>query len=232
MSKTYIEAANTLPVYDECDVLVVGGGAAGHSAAVAAARVGAKVILMERYGYFGGDVTGGYVLLIPTLNWRTYSMNRGLLEEWFTRLDKNAHDSYIGPALEYVGRDVPYIVERYEPYEGCVNNRDPDLIRRSVLYIEPTQLKLEMDAMVQEEPNIKSLLHCWGTKPIVEDNKVKGVIFESKEGRKVIFAKIVIDATGDGDLYSQAGAPYFGKTGLSDYDQRDDRPPCMACRRS
>ena len=54
MSKTYIEASNTLPVYDECDVLVVGGGAAGHSAAVAAARVGAKVIVMERYGYFGG----------------------------------------------------------------------------------------------------------------------------------------------------------------------------------
>jgi hypothetical protein len=223
MSKTYIEAANTLPVYDECDVLVVGGGAAGHSAAVAAARAGAKVIVMERYGYFGGDVTGGYVLLIPTLNWRTHSMNRGLLEEWFTRLDKNAPGSYIGPALEYVGKDVPYICERYEPYEGCVNNRETPHTPLRSMYIEPTQLKLEMDTMVQEETNIKALLHCWGTKPIVEDNKVKGVIFESKEGRKVVYAKVVIDATGDGDLYSQAGAPFLGKTGLSDFDQRDDQ---------
>ena len=58
-AKTYIEPQTTIPVYDECDVLVVGGGAAGHSAAVAAARAGCKnVILMERYGYCGGDVTG------------------------------------------------------------------------------------------------------------------------------------------------------------------------------
>ena len=50
-----------IPVYDTCDILVVGGGAAGHSAAIAAARAGAKnIILMERYGYMGGDATGGY----------------------------------------------------------------------------------------------------------------------------------------------------------------------------
>jgi succinate dehydrogenase/fumarate reductase flavoprotein subunit len=60
MSKTYIESPNTLPIYDECDILVVGGGAAGHSAAVAAARANpeASVILMEGYDYYGGGVTG------------------------------------------------------------------------------------------------------------------------------------------------------------------------------
>jgi len=222
MSKTYIEQANTLPVYDECDVLVVGGGAAGHSAAVAAARVGAKVIVMERYGYFGGDVTGAYVLLIPTLNWRTHSMNRGLLEEWFTRLDKNAPGSYIGPDLKYVGRDVPYVCDKYEYYEGCVNNREEPHTPLRSMYIEPTQLKLEMDAMVQEQPNIKALLHSWGTKPIVEDGVVKGVIFESKEGRKAIYAKVVIDATGDGDLFSQAGVNSLDSK-ISDFDHRDDQ---------
>ena len=56
-AKTYLEPQTTVPVYDECDILVVGGGATGHSAAVAAARAGCKnVALMERYGYFGGDV--------------------------------------------------------------------------------------------------------------------------------------------------------------------------------
>lgn len=95
MSKT-IQETNTVPVYDECDVLVVGGGAAGHSAAIAAARAGAKkVIILERYGYFGGDVTGGYVLMIPTMSWYNKSFVRGLQEEWFTRLDKSAPGSYI-----------------------------------------------------------------------------------------------------------------------------------------
>ena len=223
MHQPYIEAANTLPVYDECDVLVVGGGAAGHAAAVSAARAGANVIIMERYGYFGGDVTGGYVLLIPTLNWRTHSIIRGVQEEWFTRLDKNAPGSYIGPPLKYVGKDYPYIVDRYRPYEGCVNNRqEPHTPLRS-MYIEPTELKLEMDGMIQEEKNIKSLLHCWGTKPIVEDGKCKGVIFESKAGRQVVYAKVVIDATGDGDLYAQAGAGFHGESGIIDFDHRDNQ---------
>ena len=63
-TKFYREPANDVPVYAECDILVVGGGAAGHAAAVAAARAGAKnIILTERYGYMGGDATGGYVIM-------------------------------------------------------------------------------------------------------------------------------------------------------------------------
>ena len=63
--KMYVEPASELIVEAECDILVVGGGAAGHSAAIAAARAGAKnIILLERYGYMGGDVTGGYVIMV------------------------------------------------------------------------------------------------------------------------------------------------------------------------
>lgn len=52
------EPAASIPVYDECDILVVVGGSAGHAAALAAARAGNKnIILMERYGYMGGDAT-------------------------------------------------------------------------------------------------------------------------------------------------------------------------------
>ena len=86
-AKTYIEPQTTIPVYDECDVLVVGGGSAGHTAAIAAARAGCKnIILMERYGYCGGDVTGGYVLLIPSLSFHEKIYVRGIQEEWFDRL--------------------------------------------------------------------------------------------------------------------------------------------------
>ena len=78
-AKTYIEPQTSIPIYDECDVLVVGGGSAGHSAAIAAARAGCKnVILMERYGYCGGDVTGGYVLLIPNLSFHGASTMHGV----------------------------------------------------------------------------------------------------------------------------------------------------------
>ena len=79
--QTYTEPSNVLKVFDTCDVLVVGSGAAGHSAAIAAARAGCKnIIVMERYGYSGGDVTGGYVLMVPKLSWYGQSYVRGLQE--------------------------------------------------------------------------------------------------------------------------------------------------------
>lgn len=57
--KTYVDPAAEIAVEEECDILVVGGGAAGHSAAIAAARAGAKnIVLLERYGYMGGDEIG------------------------------------------------------------------------------------------------------------------------------------------------------------------------------
>ena len=83
MRESYVEAARTIDVYEKCDILVVGSGAAGHSAAIAAARAGCRnIVLMERYGYSGGDATGGYVLMTPNLSWYDKSFVRGLQEEW------------------------------------------------------------------------------------------------------------------------------------------------------
>ena len=58
-SAFYEEPARRLPVIAECDVLVIGGGPGGIGAAVAAARNGAKTILVERFGGFGGTWTAG-----------------------------------------------------------------------------------------------------------------------------------------------------------------------------
>lgn len=55
-------------VYSEADVIVVGGGPGGHSAAIAAARSGVKTILIERYGHLGGMATGGIVIQIPHMS--------------------------------------------------------------------------------------------------------------------------------------------------------------------
>ena len=111
-AKTYLEPQTLVPIYDECDVLVVGGGSAGHSAAVAAARAGNKnIILMERYGYCGGDVTGGYVLLIPSLSFHEKTYVRGIQEEWYTRLIK-IPGAVRGPAAELSGITDPEEVRK------------------------------------------------------------------------------------------------------------------------
>ena len=62
------EPARTTPIKYETEVLVVGGGSAGVAAAVAAARNGAEVMLVERYGYLGGLATGGLIILLLTLD--------------------------------------------------------------------------------------------------------------------------------------------------------------------
>jgi hypothetical protein len=59
-----------------------------------------------------------------------------------------------------------------------------------------------------EDAKIKLYLHSWGTQAIVDNGKVKGVIFESKSGRQAVLGKIIIDGTGDGDLLPSAGAEF------------------------
>ena len=213
MSKTYQEPARTIPVEEVCDILVVGGGSAGHSAAIAAARAGAKnIILLERYGYMGGDVTGGYVIMVPNLSWYNKSFVRGIQEEWFTRLSK-IPNAVNGPSLNRIGSTDPALVHPWGAVHDAVSrgtyagSKESCLVRS--VYFEPNQLKIELDKMLLEHRDaIKVMCHSWGTEPIMEGNVIKGVIYESKEGRKAIMAKVVIDATGDGDLYAKAGAAY------------------------
>ncbi|MCD8152991.1 MAG: FAD-dependent oxidoreductase [Clostridiales bacterium] len=208
MNNVYREEARTLPIYAQCDLLVVGSGAAGHSAAIAAARAGCKdIILLDRYGYSGGDVTGGYVIMVPDLTWFDKQFVRGLQEEWFTRLEK-IPGAVRGPQGNQIGSTDPLLIDSWKAIHDCVSRSEPHRLVRAVYY-EPNQLKIEMDKMLLEHrDSIRVMYHTLGTAPIMEDNQVKGVIFESKEGRQVILAKVVIDATGDGDLFSQTGAPY------------------------
>src|SRR5512137_1348604 len=76
-------------VCHEADVVVVGGGPGGHSAAVAAARNGAKTVLVERYGHLGGLATGGLVIQILLMSDGTHEQQiAGLAQEWIDRLKK------------------------------------------------------------------------------------------------------------------------------------------------
>jgi hypothetical protein len=198
------EAAREVPVVDEADVLVVGGGPAGIGAALAAARGGARTILVERYGHLGGMATGGLVILLPHLSDGSAQQDiMGISQEWIERLDRVG--GAIHPDRVEIGSTAAASIERWRHYFSCVVN---DRIRQSV-YVDPELLKCVLNDMV-EEAGIKLYLHSWGCRAITEDGTVRGVVFESKEGRQAILGKVTIDGTGDGDVMATAGAAFEG----------------------
>lgn len=172
-----IQPRRELPILHETDVLVVGGGPAGVSAAIAAKRAGASVTVVERYGHFGGLWTGGLVLLIlGHIIKGGKQVCQGIGEEMMRRLDK---------------------------MDGAIINRRPGVNPT----VDAEAVKYLMVEMI-EEAGVDVFLHCWGVDAIVDGNTVRGAVFESKSGRQAILAKVVVDASGDGDVFAAAGADF------------------------
>ena len=197
---TLREAARDIPVYRHCDVLVVGGGPSGTAAAVAAARTGADVVLLERYNHLGGLSTGGLVIWIDRMtDWNGRHVIRGFAEELMDRLPA---DAIAGPGREEWGsRDgarAAHWSQRTAAFHGVVTWSPT---------VDPERLKLASQEIVLEE-KVRLVFHSWAAMPLMEDGKVRGAIFESKAGRQAVRAKVVVDATGDGDMFARAGASY------------------------
>ncbi len=212
--KTITEPARKIKVWREADVVVVGGGPGGVGSAIAAARTGAKTVLIERYGYLGGMATGGLVNIIPNLSDMSGKQHVfGIVQEMIDRLDKRGGTSY--PAKKDWGTTERKVVDYYlDANLGWFYVRqDFNRNKECVLYtavVDPEILKDEFNDMVLES-GAEMLLHSWGVQPIMEGSTAKGVIFESKSGRQAILAKVVIDSTGDGDMFVRAGAEFDGK---------------------
>lgn len=202
--KEYIhEQAKEIEVFDRCDVLVVGAGPAGTAAAVSAARNGAgKVVLLERYGHLGGMATGGQVLFIPHLSEGKQQMIAGIQQEWLDRLEKMPN-GLIGPDRKDIGSTDPALIDKWRKYYGFVC----DGWIWYGAYVDPEMLKIAMVNMV-EDAGVTVYCHAWGSEALMEGNRVIGVTFQSKEGRKAILAGKVIDCTGDGDIFASAGCAY------------------------
>ncbi len=197
---TWVEPARELPIYHRCQVLVVGGGPSGTAAAACAARAGAEVTLLERYNHLGGLATGGLVIWIDRMtDWAGEPVIRGFAQEVFERLPAGA---VAGPDRDEWGSSDAARAAHWAPRTAAFHG----IVTWSPT-LDPEALKtLSQELLI--ERGVKLVHHAWAAEPIVEDNVVRGVTFESKEGRMALLADVVVDATGDGDLYARAGAAY------------------------
>jgi hypothetical protein len=172
-----VEPARALPVWHEADVCVLGGSCTGLFAAVRAARLGARVVVIEKDNCFGGVATTSQVNVWHSL--RDTAGERqiiaGLTEEVMDRLDR---------------RGVVKRHERDNPSRGFTFNSE--------------ELKIELDE-VAREAGLTICLHTFFAAPLLEDGRLAAVAVENKSGRGAIRARMFIDATGDADLVARLG---------------------------
>jgi len=210
MEETFIEQkAAPAKIVDRSDVVVVGGGPAGISAAVSAARNGASVTLLERYNHLGGLASGGMVLLLDDMHNDLEITVQGICMETIERMQKMGlcvapPDSDRQPDVR--GTDAMWrkwsrwgvfdFHTHYMPHPVCYSAAfDPDGYKRAA------------NDMVAES-GVKLRFHSWFSSAIVEDGTIRGVICESKAGRQAIMGDVVIDTTGDLDVAASAGARF------------------------
>ena len=162
----------------EYDVLVVGGGNAGCAAAIAAARTGARTLLVERYGFLGGTATASMVGPWMTFHSGEDRIVGGIAQEIVERLvARGGSPGHIRDASDYVPTITPF---------------DPE-IHKALLF----------DMM--RENNVALLLHAWFLDALSEDGRVIGARFATVAGIREVRARRTIDATADAYVAASAG---------------------------
>jgi hypothetical protein len=179
----------------ETDVLVVGGGPAGLGAALGAATSGARVILAEQMGFFGGRATAS--LVMP---WSSYYTHSGSHNPYpHLTLFPTDH----GKGKPVLGGIVEKVVDRMVAAGGAAR---PSLANGYTIPFDPEMFKLVSLDML-DDAGVNYLLRVFASGlagPSIDD----GVVFESKSGPLVVKGRVTVDCTGDGDVAAAAGAEF------------------------
>ena len=173
----------------ECDVLVCGGGFAGLSAALAAARCGKEVILLDKGYMLGGLGTAGLVTIyLPLCNGKGQQVSFGIAEELF-RLSISMGEEGRYPDNWLDSTDITKRTDKDKRFEVQFNPQIFALLAEQLLIKE----------------GVKILYGTYAVAVDLKEGKIESVIIENKSGRQAIKVKSVVDASGDCDIAHFAG---------------------------
>jgi len=194
----YVHETLETKVYGSYDVIVVGGGIAGMSAALASGRNGMRTLLIEKAAYLGGLATLGHVCLyLPLCDGKGRKVVGGIAEE------------LLHLSIKYGYSDLP---------DGWTMgiDRHPGPTGRYKTWFNIPAFVLAGDELMENE-GIEILYDTAFCEPIIETGCAVGIIVENKSGRCAYHSKVVIDCTGDADVFYRAGAVCFDRPTMLSY---------------
>jgi hypothetical protein len=176
-----------IEVYGRTNVLVVGGGFGGIAASIAAAQSGKKVTLVEKACILGGMATLGHVCIyLPLDDGVGNKVFGGLAEELLHLCIKRSYNT--------LSSDWKKNIIRVENPSG--RYRTHFNIPAAVFSFDE----------VMEQLGVNVIFDAVFSEPIMDDQVCKGVVLETKQGRIAYMADMVVDASGDADVFYRAGA--------------------------
>ena len=184
--KTIIEPAREIELAAETEILIIGGGPAGIAAATAAARCGARVMLLEKYGFLGGMGTAAMVTnfcgLHANINGSVQQIVRGVADDILERLDN--------------------LDGLREPHPVKAKGGGHDVAAQAY---DTSAYKMATDDLLLSA-GVDIRFHTFAVDVLMDGARIDAVLVETKSGRKAIKAEVFIDCSGDGDLAYWSGA--------------------------